>query len=131
MGRGFFIQKAQPKSSTSLRGAKRRGNLLEKATVRNTVPGDCHGLRPRNDMLVGTWCRFAGLRWGFRCGFAERHAGRFLRGMDRESRRDTRPRVSVSYFLVCRAGGVAPSLQRKTTVSGRRNGHSTCNIVPQ
>ena len=90
MGRGFLIQKDQPKITTSLRGAKRRtpgwpllalwanspsGNLLERTTAWNPVPGDCttgipfghHGLRPRNDMLVGTWCGFAGLRRGFRC----------------------------------------------------------------
>ena len=47
----YHNQKYQVRFSSSLRGAKRRGNLLERGTNPNVLPGDCHvGLcPPRND----------------------------------------------------------------------------------
>ena len=58
-------QKNRVRFSVSLRGAKRRGNLLERRTNLNTLPGDCTtgipfghhvGLcPPRNDNVILTW----------------------------------------------------------------------------
>ena len=44
----------------SFRGAKPRGNLLVDCSFSYCVPGDCHGLRPRNDVVTLGRCFFPG-----------------------------------------------------------------------
>ncbi len=42
----------------ALRANSPSGNLLEHCTNPHNLPGDCHGLRPRNDMENRTWSFF-------------------------------------------------------------------------
>ena len=57
---GIEKKKDQPKITASLRGAKRRGNpfssrsLWDRAVLRTAGDADCHGLRPRNDVVFFT-----------------------------------------------------------------------------
>ena len=48
-------RRSRERQPMSLRGAdRRRGNLPEHRAAFNVVPGDCHGLRPRNDSNYST-----------------------------------------------------------------------------
>ena len=88
-------------------GIARRGNLPVLCTVAGILPGDCHGLRPRNDSGSGKVVRIRRGAGVDSVHTAERHGGRSLQAASaplRVGAAASRPPYSDSIVTSLRLG---------------------------